>query len=221
MILVTAIVGLAIIVALQWREVGPLRAANRQMRTELGFLNIDDPNKACAIQLSTEDPWKWRIYLPPGGKHKLLGYSGHLPTSTELHGQAWFDAIKKNASGFSSTGSPFQGEFVLEARLTKRGDQWMLLTNPGGGISIHQPSGDWLSDPGPVGSDSGVGTKQQTVFEPGQPILLMHMGKPIVTKLPGGTTTRESPSGPADGFAIWIEQGPPVTASTKPASNAL
>src|SRR5947207_15917846 len=101
-LLLMTIAGLAIVVVLQWREVGPLRAENRRMRDELGYLSIDDPTKAYAIQLKTvgDEPWKWRVYLPPGGKYEMCCYSGHpLPAAMALQGHDWPAAVKGHGGG--------------------------------------------------------------------------------------------------------------------------
>src|SRR3954462_9081750 len=121
-ILLMTVVGLTIIVAMFWREIGPLRADNRRMRDELGYLNIDDPTKAYAVQLKTlgDDTWKWRIYLPPGGKYQLCCFKGHpLPTAMALQERNWAAAVKAHGSGVVNMGSGLEGEFMVEAKLEK------------------------------------------------------------------------------------------------------
>jgi hypothetical protein len=220
-LLLTTIVGLAIVVTLFWREIGPLRAEVRRMRTELGFLTIDDPDRACAISVPTyeDDTWKWRIYLPVGGQYSLCTSSGHLPSRAAHPGNSWFDEVRITGSGMATNGGSFEGEILLEARLVKENDEWHLVTNysgiGGSGIrtpgknkeSIYQPSGDWLS--GPYRSTSSDVTLDQKSFEPGQSILLLHIVRPKITETPGGLRTGRRPQGSADGIAVWIEQQPP------------
>jgi hypothetical protein len=148
-LLLMTIIGVAMVIFLQWREVGPLRAEVRGLRTELGQLNIDDSTKACAIQLQTGAPrhWKWRIYLPPGGTYEQLCYSGTLPSPKEYRDKAWFDRVKNGGVGSGTMSGIETGEFTLEAKLDKDGDQWVLLTLESGGrgwlkTSLTQPSGD-------------------------------------------------------------------------------
>src|SRR4051812_24220210 len=101
-LLLLTIVGMAIVISLQWREIGPLRADNWRMRDELGYLNIDDPTKAYAVQLKTlgDEAWKWRVYLPPSGKYQLCCFKGHpLPAAMALHERNWSAAVKAHGSG--------------------------------------------------------------------------------------------------------------------------
>jgi hypothetical protein len=222
-LLLTAVAACAITIWQLWSEVGPLRAENRRMRTELGLLTIEDSKLAYAISLPVfqDDAWKWRIYLPPGSPYSLWEYSGRLPTSHS--GKAWFDEVKASGVGSSSSGSGLQGEFVLEARLIKEDGDWILVTKAtrrdgenrstaGGKTSIYQPSGDWLSERRGRMSTSDVNAAQKS-FAPDRPILLLHLVRPFITELPRGGYRSRSPQGPADGVAIWLEPRPAETNS--------
>ena len=67
-LLLMTIVGLAIVVALQWREVGPLRRELKALRAEVGVLDIDDESKVHVVQVKEPGNfrWNWRIWLPKG-----------------------------------------------------------------------------------------------------------------------------------------------------------
>ena len=49
-------------------EVNQLKLTNNELRTELGYLVIDDPEKAYLRSLESLEALKWRfrVYLPPG-----------------------------------------------------------------------------------------------------------------------------------------------------------
>ena len=49
-------------------ENAKLMAENAELRTEAGYLNIEDPNKVCVLQLPSLDDLTWRckVYLPAG-----------------------------------------------------------------------------------------------------------------------------------------------------------
>jgi hypothetical protein len=215
--LLTTIVGLLIVTFQLWREVAPLREQVRNMRTELGLLNIEDPTVAQAIQLGTRetDHWKWRIYLPPGAEYELFVYSGK--TIPPRRGLNWFAAVKKDGSGISTTMDG--GEFVFEVRLVKKGTQWMVSTSRGLGGDDGEMSidGDWLSQKIGRGVSSSAGFDKAATFRPGEAIHLMSMFEPVVTKN-GTSTSWTSPTGPANGIVIWIEQHSPAT--NPPASTA-
>jgi hypothetical protein len=227
--LLTTIVGLVIAVALFSREIGPLRTEVRRLRSEIGYLSIDDPNRACAVSVPTfeDDTWKWRIYLPVGGQYSICSRSGHLPSRPGHSGNSWFDEVQKAGSGMSSMGTSLHGELLLEGRLIKENDTWIFVTNysqSDGSMktsskskdSIYQPSGDWLSDRRSRITTSDVAFDQKS-FEPGQSILLLHLVRPEITVTPGGGHTSKTPQGPADGVAVWIEQHLPATKPPAPA----
>jgi hypothetical protein len=77
----TAILALAIVIALFWREIGPLRVEVRQLRDETGKLTIDDPTKLAAIQYHRrdEDLWRWRVWIPAGHSYRLKWIEAAIP----------------------------------------------------------------------------------------------------------------------------------------------
>jgi hypothetical protein len=173
--------------------------------------------------MTEDDAWKWRIYVPPGGGYTLNAYSGRLPSASQQHDKDWFRAILKNGVGSISTISDFEGEFILESRAVKQGDAWTLVTKTisregnssstsGGTTSISQPSGDWLSDRRSRITSSDVSSTQKA-FEPDVPILLIFGQRPVITETAGGGFTSQTPTGAADGFALWLQPHPPAVAT--------
>jgi hypothetical protein len=216
-LLLTTIVGLSIVTFQLWRDVEPLRAQVRSMRSELGLLNIEDPTVAHAIQLGTRevDRWKWRIYLPDQGDYELFVYDGLIPPR-QFH-KKWYDEVRKTGSGMSTTMEG--GEFVFSVELEKAGDRWMLRTSKGVDLnaSVMSVNGDWLSNTDSHGITSSVGYDAAVTYKPGQPIHIMTLLEPVVTKN-GTSTSWSSPTGPANGIVIWIVQRLPATIS--PAATA-
>jgi hypothetical protein len=213
-LLLMTIVGMAIVIARLWRGVGPLHEQVRRMRAELGYLNVDDPTQAYAIALPTDEPrhWKWRIYLPPGLNYRKLCYSGTLPSPQEYSSKAWCERVENGSVGKGGSGPIDGGECTIEAKLEKDADHWVLRTSGTGGrgastFSLTQHSGDWLSEPEGFASSNALNSRTQTVFAPGEPIILLKVLKPIITKFPGGYSMRD-PQGAAEGFVLWIEQPP-------------
>jgi len=211
LLLLTTIVALGVIVWRQAGEVVPLRQELRQLRGEMGHLTIDDPNKAYAIavQTSESDTWKWRIYLPPGGTHSFSSYYGTIPSQTEFRGRKWFQEVKNGGSGSSGSGSGYEGEFTLTVRLFKKEDQWFISQRSSNGRingsnSLALRFDDWLSDPRSRMTTSNV-SNEQSSYQPGEPIMLLHLPKPIITESAGGGWSKKLPEGPHDGIVIWIE----------------
>jgi len=217
-LLLTTIVGLAIVVAQLWREVEPLRIDVRRLRTEVGNLTVEDPAKACIIAVPTSevDTWRWRVYLPPGNQYELCEYSGHLPKPSPHGDNSWYDAVRKDGVGSSSISTALSGEITIESKIFKRDGTWLLQTSAtkrddttstksGGTTSIYQPSGDWLSDRRARSSTSDASLTDQLSLEVEQPILLLHLKRPIINDLPGGGHTSTMPTDSADGIVIWLE----------------
>ena len=148
--LAMALVACGITIWQLWRELVPLRAEVRQMRSQLGFLSVDDESLPYAIQVHewNDEIWRWRIYLPPGGKYQLYQYGGQFPAHGGTPDTNWLQAIQNGPriSGGVYSSIQFQGEFTLEARLSPDGDGWLLRTDPGGGDSIYRFKDNWLSD---------------------------------------------------------------------------
>jgi hypothetical protein len=207
------IVGLTIVVALQWREIGPLRAEVMQMRRELGRLTIDDPGRAQAIAVHQPDVnrWRWRIYLPPGGQYRFHEFGGMLPPRGKLDNRQWFDAMQQAQYGISSgafSSDALQGEFTLDASLTLVGDRWRWKTHPGGGESRYTFTDNWPGDVGRI-ETSDVWENVQRVYDSGEPILLLYLSQSDKTTNASGATSHSPPKGAAEGIALWLEQTPP------------
>jgi hypothetical protein len=216
LLLLTTIVGLAIVVGLQWRELDPLRRELRQLRSEVGHLTIDDPTKAYAIAVPAmeDNHWRWRLYLPPGRQRDVFVYSGHLPRRTGLLTE-WLKGVVDDGVGMSTSGSDFVGELTFECRAFEKVDQWTMHTrygrqdgnttvSGGGGTTIHQQD-NWFAEGLSRMTSSDVGHGRQQEFEADAPIVLLHIIRPVVKELPGGGHTSQSPTGSADGVVVWIQ----------------
>lgn len=214
-ILVTmAFVGLTLVIAQLWREVGPLREEVRRLRVETGRLSIEDSSRVYGFPIATNDGEgrRWRLYLPPGRSFTVYAYSGTLPdASSEQRDQKWFDKVRVFAIGGSLFSMGMGGEIIIDSQIENVDGRWKLKlssSQDNGGITtrsstnIVQPSGDWLSRPGRVCASS-LAAGAQTEFDPNRPVLLLHLMRPDTT---GGGVA--SPRGNADGIAVWIEPSP-------------
>lgn len=206
------IVGLGIAVVLQWRELGPLRAEVRQMRTELGRLSIDDPSQVQAIEVRQPDPnlWRWRVYLPPGGQYKLCSFGGILPARGSQSNREWLNALKSAGVGISSSefsNFKWEDELNFEASLISFDGRWKFETHPGG-ESRYSLTDNWPADIGRYQASDIWETRQRT-FSPGEPIVLLYLAKPVKAATPGGGTQTSVPTEPEEGIALWLEQTPP------------
>ena len=213
-LLLMTIVGMAIVIVLQWRKLGPLRAEVRQARTHLGRLSIDDDSmvQAVRVRLPERDLWRWRVYLPPGGQYRLLEFGGALPARTGRANRQWLEAIKKTQNGIGKSeysGSHLEGEVTIEASLSRQHDGWKLALHPFQSSSVYNLfTSDWLSEY-PRAVESQVSEYEQKTFKKGEPILLLLVTQPERTAAPEGGTKFSLPMKQAEGIAIWLEQQPP------------
>ena len=192
-LLVTTIVGMAIVLVVQWRALGPLRAEVRRLRDEVGELSVDDPTKLCAIQVDTRDEltWKWRVWIPENRVYRLRLYGEEVP-----------------AKGFPNEGGTIwlrePGECVVEYRITRdpRDGKWYggLKAGPGSVGKDAQPWVEWKSRTSTTG---GVG-KDTRSFEPDQRVELT---RHRVSQADSSDDIED----PAAGFMIWLEPQAPAS----------
>jgi hypothetical protein len=59
-------VGMAIALAMQYRELASLRVEVRTLRDEVGYLMVDDPLKLYAVGVEKHDEltWTWKLHVP-------------------------------------------------------------------------------------------------------------------------------------------------------------
>jgi hypothetical protein len=189
------------------------------LRTELGYLIVEDPNKVHAVRgrfIETVEPhtWRWRVYLPPRGTYSLNVFSGHLHDDISRPKLAELQAAKRQRRGSLRSRKLEPGEFTLDVRLVNGDEGWTLETRPGGTNSIPDSIGSWmnysLTRQSELTAIFKVGQKQKS-FEPDVPILLMYISKPDFSEDDSGRPHIRIPNGNVDGIVIWLEPEPPST----------
>jgi hypothetical protein len=187
-LLLMTVVGMATVIVLLWREVGPLREEVRRLRDEMGVLVVDDPTKVNAIQVNTRDDltWKWRVWIPKGGTYVIRSFGDDIPKE-----------------GFPQQGGTMPihepGEYVIgyEIDRDRANGGWYGKTTLAGTGSVgkdHQPWVEWTSK---TSTGGGVPETAQT-YEPGERIELM---RHRVSQVRDSTKIED----PSAGFMIWLE----------------
>jgi len=187
--LILAITLAALLVGL-WttsREVRQARIELAKYRRDVGYLEISDPNKACARAVRTAGSmnWEWRIYLPEERSFRLRVLSKDIPEK----------GIPEGGRG-TSTSLP-SGEYLLKAVFQKNLlSGWAFSVSvPGKGESF----GVGKEDTGWIGRlattwSSGVGEETVSV-DPGAPLELLRLRVPAsprnrgLARLPTSRTT--------------------------------
>jgi hypothetical protein len=214
LLVMVSVMGLLLLVIQQWREVEPLRQEVRRLRTELGYLVIEDPTKVYAIRAQSieaiePNTWRWRLYLPPGGKYSLNVFSGHISGLVRQPQMKQFEAAKRDGLGKLSSRKLEAGELKLDIKLVAEGEQWILETVPGGSHRIPQAYAEWLSLRRDAMAIFGV-SQEQKVFENGQPVMLMYIPRPRFTTNSAGRSVTNLPSRDTDAIVVWLEQQPGI-----------
>jgi hypothetical protein len=189
------IVGMAIVIAQLWHDVGPLRAEISQLRNETGRLSVDEPAKIHAIEVRTSEPllWKWRVWVPEGQNVLARHHWGKIPSSGV-----------PPASG-SVHLKPGENWVTLWAHSSPSEKSWSARLECGSGsyvgTSIPEPDRWWLwpttsSRTSGVGFTTAVAPERDPIF-----ILKSYRVSPIVNR------SRSMPSAaPTSGFIIWLER---------------
>jgi hypothetical protein len=158
------IIAMAIVIALLYAELVPLREENRRLRDEIGELSIEDESKFHAILMPQSNPgefkWKWRIWIPEGSAYVLQYASKAVPKQGFPQGYG---------SGITIRDS---GEHWVEYQVFRDPESggWndMLSTRQGSISGGHQDWPDWLPR---TGAGTAVGDTTR-VFEPDRTIEL-------------------------------------------------
>ena len=223
MLLLTAIVALSITVAMQWREVGPLREEVRRHCDELGIFNVGDTKRIHAIRVPTEDdePRKYRIYLPPGRKYTINYKANHIPSEGisefadphEIESGGYLIDVKIKRYRDRKTGEPMR---TANADLKIVPTDGQKFSKAGISVGICESQNDWIinKETGKMSySFQEIGRELKT-FEADKPLVLYRArahtvvvqsrrddGKP-------SSWTSKAIEGECDGFMVWIKALP-------------
>jgi hypothetical protein len=183
-LLSTAIAAKALVIALFWHEIGPLRTEVRQLRNEVGKLTIDDPAKPTVILVHPNAPftWKWRIWVPAAHSYRVRWCDAEIPRT----------GFPTAANGMLALDGP--REYVVTYRI--QDDGWSTLDAAGETVRGNQQK--WVAWPSRSIEGESVDERTET-YDLGKPIVLIRMR---VSNQNGSVLTMADP---ADGFMIWLE----------------
>jgi hypothetical protein len=186
------IVGMAIVIAQLWREIGPLRNEVLRLRDQVGVLTIEDRAKIHAIDVPTdhEGTWKWRIYVPKG-QHALLH-------------DRWGDIA---GSGYPPARHQWildEGEQIVTLTIKKIGpasDSWIgQFRTPKVVATVSVDAKDFFQSGESSSRNKSVGSRTTKIGDDGK-LLLM---RSRVT--PSSQSNLLDKDDPLPGFIIWLER---------------
>ncbi|HXT59991.1 MAG TPA: hypothetical protein VN699_15235 [Pirellulales bacterium] len=180
------------------------RDQNAKLRTELGYLTIEDPGKLNVVQIATHEDleWQWRLHVPEGSKLVLKGATHEIPE----HGLP----AESGRLGLQS------GEHLVTAAVRRDHlNQWQLRLAISGTTTLwpFPETAKWLNDKaGATGWLTAGGGRTETK-KPGKPLRLLRVLSQ--THLPPGISPTirfddDLPRGKSnrigDGLTIWIDE---------------
>jgi hypothetical protein len=188
------IVGMAIVIAQLWREVGPLRAEVRHLRDEVGKLSIDDESKIHAIEVRSSEPllWKWRVWVPQGQSVLVRSQWGNIPSSGVP------------PAGGSLHLKPGENWITLRAHPSPSGNSWsaqLETATSSVGFSIQEPD-RWWQWPTTSSTAEGAGFTT-TVAGERDPIFILKRVRVSPIRNPSKLLR---PTAPTAGFVVWLER---------------
>ena len=192
-LLLTTLVGMAIVIAQLWREVGPLRAEVVQLRNETGRLSIDVPSNLYAVEVrpEAERSWKWRVWVPKAEKAVL--------------NLQWGDVPEKGVPSPHNTMLMGSGEHWVTLSVVRDdvSGRWLsyLATDIGSFSTVIQPHEHWFDEPEKFyGVENGVSYETEAA-KPNTKTLVLKRFRADQVDSADKVTDK-----PTVGFIIWLER---------------
>jgi hypothetical protein len=222
-LLLMTVVGMSIVIARLWREVGPLRAENKRLNEERGTLVIGNPTQLHAIAIPSrfagEGRQSFRVYIPPGQTYYAFVKINDIPKQglpkwKELPGHVGvLGSFQKQLFGRLEPGEPIV-TIRTECR-GKRADIQLIATVGSSNFPLDAhaiTSKDEWPTVAPetftvFGSD-GVRSTSVAV-DAGEPlVLLRHRVMGVDSEIRTFSYKVTEPDGPLDGVMLWVEPMP-------------
>lgn len=203
-LLLGTIAAMAVTMWRNGKDLVPLRAELMDLRAELGYFRVDQPERI-AVQESdvvTGKAWRWRVHLPVNKQYRLHYRLGSWPEVDLKNKTSWLPGIMRAGS---SNDLPV-GQFTLNVSLESFDGKWFLryaYANQIQGIVELKTDSDWLSDllSHQLSSEARVGELQ--TFDAADPVILIHVRENSIRPGEQGTIV-EKTTGIANSLVLWI-----------------
>ncbi len=188
-------------------EVVPLRAQAKIYRQQLGHFKVEDPRQIYAKRATGvySQAFRWLLYLPSAANYKLYIYEGNVPDEPADGKAAWLKAIRDQARGFE--GELMTGQYAMDVSLEEYDGSWFCrygFLNEIKKTFQFKPADGWLKDLAKFEQYGDVGIHKPKSFATGEPVVLLHIRRGIITEWKGDWRVEE-PVGSTDSLVIWIE----------------
>ena len=192
---------------------------NKELRSELGIFEVEDPTQIHAIQVPTEDdePRKYRLYLPPGRKYARCYKTNNIPESSvpeqvnvePLDPGHYLFSVEIERRTDETTGDPIPYATIKLTR--ERTDD--VNSSSSSFISVGERKNDWLvnKETGHTAYSWQEPGRELELHDPSKPYVLYRARAQQVVVLtrdadgnPSSWSSKSIP-GETDGFMVWIE----------------
>ncbi len=207
------IVALAITASGLYREVGPLRAENKQLNEERGTLVIDDPARMCAIKIpgrfAGANRDAFRVYVPPNQQYTAYVRINHIPKD----GFPPIDALPSHAGILGSFKKTLfarlePGENTVVLMTRERGDRRDIVLIQAFDVSANTPADEWPSVTPETYSVFGGGVQRERTYADASDRLVL-----LRRRIQAAARSRiymsyvpPEPAGELDGVMMWLER---------------
>jgi hypothetical protein len=199
-------------------DLAEVRAANKQLREEGGFLTVEDPSQLYAIRLRERQPrtWTYRVHLPPGRNYVVAAQVNRLPPQgqpPEFSDGGNLPSVNTISGGNDdsvATGLA-PGQYLLTLEVSRQSDdQWTYSLDVRGsgannrelkraGSQIALDDAEWPATEHSFGF-GGV-NPWQSEHNPQQTLVLLD-GRAF------GNQPGDSSANSAEGAMMWIQPNP-------------
>lgn len=207
LILLGTIAAMAVTLWRNGEEIVPLRTELMDLRKQLGYFPIEHPDKITIQEADvvTTKAWRWQMYLPTGKEFLLHYRTGEWDDLDIDRKRSWLAKVSGNGNSFPLPG----GRLILEISFEEYDGNWFFrhsYHNELQSSSSLKVTDNWLRDLLLHERFSEVNTAEPVVFEPGVPILLLHIRRNELSRAADGATIAEEVAGPVESVLVWITE---------------
>ena len=204
LLLLCTIVALGVTLWNNSKLIMPLRAELRDLRKELGYFRVDEPDKINALEADvvTGKAWRWRLHLPASAGYRLRCQAGVWEDIDLQDKSAWLKSIKGKGGRYSLP----SGQFTLNVSLEQYDGNWYIRCAYENELKTTfqiKDTDNWFGELLQHEHFSELNTTRIKQFEADEPVVLLHYRR---KKNEDGNEfgAMQKTAGPTPSFIIWI-----------------
>ena len=208
-----ALTALSITVWIQWRELKPLRADNKNLNEERGTLVIDDRSRLNAIKIpdrfAGEGRTSFRVYVPEGQLYWVFCVVNGVPKDGYPELKRFPDTgILGSGTNLPLFGRLDPGEHVVsvkKVRRPERSDIYLMVNHLDASANTRADAWPPATPNTYSVHNEGVNSKTVTADESGKLVLVRRRIQAVAQSTIYHSFATIEPDYPLDGVMLWIE----------------